>query len=622
MKTLTYDFETYYADDYSLTKQTTEEYIRDPRFEVVGVAVAVGDAPAQFFTGDATQTHLWLSQFDWDNSLAIAHNAAFDAAILSWRFGIKPRMHADTLSMARALYGQSRSCSLAALADFFGLPAKGVEVHNAKGRRREGFTAPEMQAYGDYCRHDTHLCRDMFLRMMPRFPHSELKLIDWTIRAFTEPKFVLDKDALAHALVQFRLDRAGALAAAGVNDMGVLRSDQQFAELLMNLGVEPPTKISPTTGKPAWAFSRSDIEFMDLREHSDSRVSTLVEARLGSKSSIMETRYERLLGIAERGSLPVPLQYYGAGTTGRWSGFDNINLQNVPKSGAIRKAMKAPPGHYVAAGDLSQIELRVNAWQSRQTDALDVLARGEDIYCQMATGIYGFTVTKKTHPLERFVGKTAVLGCGYGCGGAKFQHMIKVAARRDGFVLPDDSVEFAADTVAKYRRTYAKIAAFWKQAEQAIPVIAAGGGCMIGPYEVREGTVLLPNGMRLVYPDLRRVTGEDGRAEWVYDRRRGRVFETTKLYGAKLVENITQAVARLFMGDAILRFAQSASGKLGARVVATVHDELVVIAPDHIPPDSLAADIRWAMTAPPAWAPDIPLACTVGVGPSYGECEK
>ena len=116
MNILTIDFETYYALDFSLTKLTTEEYVRDDRFEVIGVAVQVDMEDPKWFSGTHQEIKEWLNQFDWDNSFALAHNAMFDSAILSWTFGIKPKAWFDTLSMARASDGLEAGNSLEKLA--------------------------------------------------------------------------------------------------------------------------------------------------------------------------------------------------------------------------------------------------------------------------------------------------------------------------------------------------------------------------------------------------------------------------------------------------------------------------------------------------------------------------
>jgi hypothetical protein len=91
VKLLTVDFETYYDKEYSLSKMTAEEYIRDSRFEAIGVSVQEGELSPVWFSGTHAQTKAFLDQFDWGDAAAVAHNAMFDMAILSWHFDIRPK---------------------------------------------------------------------------------------------------------------------------------------------------------------------------------------------------------------------------------------------------------------------------------------------------------------------------------------------------------------------------------------------------------------------------------------------------------------------------------------------------------------------------------------------------
>lgn len=622
MTLLTIDFETYYDKEYSLSKTTTEEYLRSPLFECIGVSVKVDTQPAQWFSGSFQETHLWLSQFDWAGSSVCSHNAMFDMGILQWRFGLRPGFILDTMSMGKGLFGLATSCSLLKLGEYLKCTIKkGNEVVNALGLHREEFDPAHLKRYGEYCIDDTELCFELLQKMHPWTQPKELQLIDWTIRAFTEPKLILNEGILMTELLRFRANRANLLTSCGVTDIAQLRSDAYFEGMLAKLGVEVPKKISPKTGNLTYAFSRTDHAFMDLLEDEDEQVVALVEARLGSKTSITETRLERLLGISRRGPMPVPLGYAGAGPK-RWVGMDKINLQNLPRNkkeapSPLRQAIEAPPGFLLAAPDLSQIELRVNCWQSGQQDVLDLLAAGGDAYSDMGGAIHGITITREmgatTHKVERFGGKTAVLGCGYGCGPDKFRHMLKTAARQSRVKI-DESPQFSDNVVRTYREKNSHVAAFWKVAANALPIIASGGTTAIGPYAIKDGRVWLPNGTYLYYPNLRQEMGEKG-MEWVYDRvRRGRP-ERCRIYGAKLVENITQAVARVVMSDAMIRI------KDRYRIVGTVHDELLVLVPEHEDLYAFNQFITQAMTVSPDWAPSIPLACEITVGANYAACK-
>ena len=191
--------------------------------------------------------------------------------------------------------------------------------------------------------------------------------------------------------------------------------------------VEPPMKISPATGKETYALAKNDDEFKALAEHPDVRVQSLVAARLGAKSTLEETRTERFIAIAKRGLMPVPLKYYAA-HTGRWGGSDNLNLQNLPSrgenGGKLKKAIIAPEGYVMIDADSSQIEARVLAWLAGQDDLVKDFKNGVDVYKAMASKIYNKNVEEVTKE-ERFVGKTTILGAGYGMGSQKFRAQLK-----------------------------------------------------------------------------------------------------------------------------------------------------------------------------------------------------
>ena len=409
MDVLTIDFETFYSGTFSLSKITTEEYIRSPLFETIGVSVKVNDAPAEWCSGTKATIKKFLDKFAWDKSIAVAHNALFDMAILNWHFDIRPKRIVDTLAMARALLGSSVSVSLASLAKHYGLGVKGTEVVNALGKYRADFTKEELARYGEYCCNDGDLTYDLFNTMMQEgFPVAELRLIDLTTRMFSEPVLELDTGVLdGHlaAVQDFKQD----LLCNLLYKKEDLMSNPMLAQILRAHGVEPPMKISPTTGKETYAFAKSDEAFKDLLEHENLVIQAVVAARLGVKSTLEETRTERFIRIAIRGSLPVPLRYYAA-HTGRWGGTDKVNMQNIPRVSPLKRAFTAPEGFVLIDSDSSQIEARTLAWLAGQQDLVDAFERGEDVYKLMASAIYNKDIHDITTE-ERFVGKTTILGC-------------------------------------------------------------------------------------------------------------------------------------------------------------------------------------------------------------------
>ena len=408
MKVITLDFETYYSQQFSLSKMTTEEYIRSPEFEVIGVAVQVDDGEPVWFSGNKEKTKGFLDGLKLDENIVVAHNASFDCAILSWIFDIRPKRIVDTLSMARALHGTEVGGSLKVLAEHYGVGEKGTEVLNALGKRRIDFDAQSLQLYGEYCINDVALTYSIFNKMVGSFPITELRLIDLTIRMFTEPALELNRVLLAEHLTNVLKEKEQLMSVVDV-DREELMSNDKFAEILKKFGVEPPTKISPKTGKEAWAFAKTDEEFKALLDHDNPSVQVLASARLGIKSTLEETRTERFIGIANRGLLPIPLRYYAA-HTGRWGGDDKVNLQNLPRTSRLKYAIHAPDGYLMINSDSSQIEARTLAWLAEQNDLVDAFEKGEDVYKIMASSIYGKPVAE-INKEQRFMGKTTILGC-------------------------------------------------------------------------------------------------------------------------------------------------------------------------------------------------------------------
>jgi DNA polymerase len=604
MDILVLDFETYYSQTFSLSKVTTEEYIRDPQFETIGVAVKRNDEPSEWFTGTKAQTKQWLDKWDWDNSVAVAHNAMFDMAILNWQFDIRPKRIADTLSMLRAIDGPDAGNSLAKAAERHGLGVKGTEVLNALGKRRIDFTAEEMARYGEYCINDADLTYDLFVKLMQGFPVAELRLIDLTLRMFTEPVLTLDAKALKTHLDDVQTRKARLLDKALVDKTQIM-SNPKLADLLRTLNVVPPTKISPATGKEAFAFAKNDEEFKALLDHPNVIVQAIVAARLGVKSTLEETRTERFIDIANRGPLPVPLRYYGA-HTGRWSGEDKINLQNLPRKSALKKAVLAPEGHIFIDCDSSQIEARTLAWLAGQDDLVKAFDKGEDVYKIMASSIYGVPVEEVTDA-QRFVGKTTILGAGYGMGAAKFRAQLKTFG-------VDLSVEECERIIFVYRATYPKIPMLWKEAQQALLYMIDNQEAPLGLSGVLkvEGWdgIVLPNTMRLKYRNLRWAE-TDGKREMVYDTNKGRAVIPTRIYGGKLVENVCQALARIVIGEQMLMVARR------YRVVVTVHDAVGVVAPA-AKAEEAQAFVEACMRMRPKWATALPLNCESKKGASYG----
>lgn len=602
---ITLDFETFYDRDFSLSKMTTEEYIRDPRFEVIGVSVKVNDGIPLWFSGPKAATKKFLGQFSWGDCLAVAHNAVFDMSILNWVFDIRPKRIADTLAMGRALHGSTTSVSLKALAGLYNLGEKGTEVLNALGKRRVDFTRGELDRYGEYCNNDTELCYGLFAEMASNFSTTELKLIDLTVRMFSEPVLELDREILVDHLKSVQ-DKKEELLSKALVDKADLMSNPKLAALLQAMGVEPPVKISPTTGKETWAFGKTDEGFKALLDHESFLVQTVVAARLGVKSTLEETRTERMIGIADRGTLPIPLRYYAA-HTGRWGGDDKVNMQNLPRKSVLKKAIKAPAGYKFIDCDSSQIEARTLAWLAGQNDLVAAFDAGEDVYKIMASRIYGVPIEEVTDH-QRFVGKTTILGCGYGMGAVTFQaQLLPMGVRME--------TAECERIIRVYRDTYPMIPRLWQQGNDAIVAMLNQRTTQFGKHEavtVNLMGIRLPNNLYIKYPNLRRhVDPRTGKVEMIYDTKKGRAVIPNRIYGGKLTENVCQALARIIIGDQMLAVAKK------LKVCMTVHDAIGSIAPE-AEADDARAFVESCMRVRPTWAPGLPLNCESKMGVSYG----
>ncbi len=619
-KLITLDFETFYSKDFSLSKITTEAYIRDPQFQTIGFGYKIDDDHSEWITGSDRQISEALHELDIANAHLICHNMAFDGAILKWRYGIQPKYYFDTLSMARPITGQTVGGSLAALAKKFLFDEKGTEVLKAIGKRREDFTSDELAAYGDYCKHDVDLTYQLFNILRTWNPKKELYIQDLMLRMFIDPVLELDTKVLEDHLLKVQDNKAKLMERIDASiGRDALMSNPKFAAVLEKLGVTPPTKVSLRTNKETYAFGKTDQAFKALADHPNPAVQAVVAARLGVKSTLEETRTQSFLEIASRGSLPILLNYWGA-HTGRASGGDKMNLQNLPRGGALRRSIRVPDGHSLIAVDSAQIEARVVAWWAGQDDLVEDFRNNVDIYSSFASVVYGRPIDRKKNPndkVEGFVGKTCILGLGYGMGADKFKATLKIG---QGGISVDMPADEAKRTVDLYRAKYPHIAGIWKSCQEALKKMAAGFETEVGVGIALRCTpegVHLPNGTMIRYPNLRKT--DEG---FEYDGRYGPV----KIYGGKMVENIVQALARIVVFDQMakidieLRKNDNPDADCRYKVALTVHDEVVSVVP--------TPAARWCldfmlevMKVPPKWCSDLPVSCEGDIGKNYADAK-
>lgn len=604
MNLLFLDFETYYStqNKYDLKSISMTEYIRSDKFKVHGLGWKEFGDKQKWVSGKDVKT--FISR-NFKDTTIISHNVKFDGAILAWRYGIKPKQYIDTVAMARAILGiRIRDYSLRTLAEYFNLPAK----EQLKTDNLEELTIDQEKELSEYCLHDVWLCEEIFKRLEPSFPKSEYFHIDWTSRAFIEPKLVLNVSLLEKAAKEEAKRRETIFEQIGINKE-IFSSNKKFPELLASKGYEIPIKLSPSTGKLIPALALGDPEFLTMRETENKELNDLIEARIAAKSTLLETRAGKLVAIGKTGLFPFDVQYSGAVQTHRYSGGNGAagNPQNFPKKGPLREAIEAPEGYKLIVADFDKIELRITAWLANETILKQQIIDGGDVYSDFASKIYKRQITKNDTK-ERFFGKTCMLGLQYGMGADRLKKTVKL---QTGLNITE---EFAEKTIKLYRTYYNRIPSLWKYLDATIGATSRGIENFV--YRFLKGGkdyILLPSKLRLNYPNLKR---ED--KKWVYTgfKNHRSIPKDITIWGGKLLENISQALAGEICKDTIKRLTEA-----NLNVVGQVHDEVLIVSKNQdIQHDSIL--VSKIMTTPPVWWPDLKLKAEIGVGKNWFEAKN
>lgn len=476
---LVLDLETFYDEKagYSLKKMPTAQYARDDRFAVLGAGVRVGAGKATWLEPDDLAA--FLSQVPWDQTLLICHNAQFDGLVLTEHYGYKPRQYACTMFMLRWLISQGlldprMRTNLDEAAKLVGMEKGNLEQALAN------------DTLGEYATDDAAICGALFDKFWNLLPEDEQGYIDIHVRMAVEPVLDLDTEALR------RLADADK-ALEGL--FPLVRKDDKFAAALTALGVNPEYKTTPK-GNLKLALAKTDRFMQSLENHPNELVRMLADLRLKSRSTIMRSRAQRFLDVGA--PLPAPILYYGA-HTGRGSGLDKINMQNLPRKGGLRECIRAPEGYKLVIVDSSQIEVRTEAWLAGQEDLLEDFRQGRDPYLSFAAYRYrenydDLVARRKAGDakaeLMRTVSKAAVLALGFMQGPGGFE------AYCETYGVPLGQGE-AEQVVQAYRQKYTRHVALANQALLDIK---------------NSGQQQAPNDTKLTYPDLR-ITA-DGTPEW------------------------------------------------------------------------------------------------------------
>lgn len=531
----------------------------------------------------------------------VTGNCQFDGLITTHHYDIQPAFWLDTISMYRMLHGVDVPAGLAAAGPRYGFEgkAKAKALDDVKGKRLADMSPELLRLLMEYNEADTYQTMGIYRKMIRHIPVAELRIMDLTVSMYTEPMLELNEQRLQELHEREAGRRADAVVAAGT-DTATLGSAQRFADHLRSLGVDPPMKISARTGKPTYAFAKSDLDFKDLLRHPNPLVVAAVEARLATKSALIENRSQRLL---KRVGLPTPMYYnYWAARTGRWGGGDSVNWQNLSKRGdgaELRKSLEAPEGTGMIIADAAQIEARMAAWLTNHTSKIRAFANDDDTYALSASGVYGFPVNKYDHPDERFAGKVLDLSCQYGAGAAK----VSTTFRLGNLGPPVDmSVAQARELVAKWRQANFPIVQGWRDLEDAARRAWIQGGDIYtyGPLEFElfkgDGYMHLPNGTYMKYPG---IYVDENTGDLYYRSKNGAV----KIWGGYLLENACQALSCVLLKEQMLQIIDTI-GEI--RICATTHDEiLALVARERM--EEHAETVKEIMSTTSPWCPGLPL---------------
>lgn len=649
MSFITVDFETFYetrrpADlppvkeggrlRFSLIDRTYESYILDPLFQVHCVGIQIDDGEPYVVWGDEVRPHLEELFYEGNDHTFLAHNNLFDAAILAWHFKLRAARYQCTKMMAQAIWPHASS-SLKNVAkrlfpDDQSLRKGEGQLVQTAGLRTDEIEGENRENFVWYCGQDVNLTFRIYAKLWPVFPDKELDLVDWTVRCFAHPPFELDRERIQRYMDDAQAEIDELIAASGISRT-TLSSNKQFAEYLeAEHGIEVQLKSSPTPKNPdneTWALAKNDLPFIDLQEQYP-ELDHIWKARIAVNSTIGIARAKRMLEHHERlGRMALGLNAFAAHTK-RWGGTNKVNAQNFPRGGEHRRSILAPEGYVIVVRDQSNIEGRMNAWHANETWKLEAFARGEDLYNDLASEIYGRPVDRKKcivgndgeefYPdfKEGFVGKTAELGLGYQTGGPKLRMTLATSAARVLISLAE--AEHIKDT---WRRKNQKIVDSWEIAQKIIWDLASK---RTKPYEwgvlrVEHQRLVLPSGLALTYPGLKVDDAESQRPQFTYWN--GDYY--TNLYGGKVIENVIQALARIVLSDQLLEidaWLREAYPNTEAQVGLTVHDELVAVVPEEHAQEA-NAHMAEVMTVCPDWCSDgsLVLASEGGIARNYSK---
>jgi DNA polymerase len=625
--TLYIDFETFWGTKYSLTTQgmSYTDFVCDERFQVHGAAIIIDDSTPRFL--DNHELHNLFQIIEHGRAMGqrwkvVCHNMLFDGAIMYIHYGTVFDEYFCTLAMVDAIYQGAISSSLdSAMKTLLGWPSGKTDIiKEIKNIRTEDLTVEQWIDLKKYGMDDIRATHQLFTRYAPMLPVEEHQIMDHLLKMFCDPKLVFNGKTLLEACEEADAEREQMVESAlsyGATEI-ILRGNKLFPEFLESLGYKVPMKENPK-GELIPALAKTDEGFIRMLESSDERLAALAQGRLAVKSTQAQTRAYRFKKMHEDIGKFMVAYNYARAHTWRVTGGNKINAANLKRGSKLRLCIEAPEESVLGVADASQIECRSTGYLAGQDSLMRLFREKRDPYNDMATDIFGYPVDRKNNPdhfLEGFIGKTAVLGLGFGMGGEKFHAQTHKDAKQ---YLNVDDLDFPLAEANRvvydvYRPKNYKIEEFWGVCEQMLVAMVCnrdftwkypdGELNVVG----EENKIYFPNGTWLYYPGLDCDNGQ-----YTYlNHNKGGGFYQKYIYGSLLTENIVQKFARDITSHHLVLISERYP------VVMHTYDENVAV----IPESEAEEGTQWMielMEKPPAWAASLPLAAEGGFAKEYSK---
>ena len=609
-----FDGETFFSrPSYSLSNMTTDAYIRDKRFQLQCASLA---NDSDYFTIRREDIAGVLASLDGTRTVMVAQHAQFDGAYLWYHYRWRPAYWIDTLSMSRAISGVGVRHSLKELCPRWHVSDKDVYYAGFEHKLYENMDEATRAKQRVDCGGDAWRTWRIAKQMWPLLPLEELRIIDLTVKQFTEPMIEGDRVLLAQLIADETQRKQELLTSLNIQEAD-LASDDRFEAVLLGEGIEVEYKDAKNARGKKGCFSVADEYFKRMLVDSDPRIRELFEARAAIKSTIQKTRAETFLDMANDGPMRVYYFYYGC-RNARFAGGERTNFQNLPSRGhngtGLRRAIRAPQGYVFVVPDLSQIECRMLVTCAGQLDKVRAFREGRDLYREAAALTFGVPLSEVTD-LQRQCGKVQVLQLGYNAGWMTYLMSVK---RMTGIDLGE---EVARNHVAMYRADNPEVCKYWQIGEAILQKLAeknvySGVRMPSEPgqpsyekplFDIMGQKIVLPNGLKLHFDNIHKgpvtYTDKYGNTEEKMAWKVPTVSGFTTFYGGKLIQNINSALSRILLTQAELGVIDRAKW---SRILLSTHDDAAFCCRQDLGSE-LKAIVDDEFTKSPVWIPNIPI---------------